>query len=58
MKNTKEKNLYITVLVILCLVSLFLIAFICFENMIKKTKHIPISDGLTCIDQMIFIDLS
>jgi hypothetical protein len=58
MKNTKEKNLYITVLIILCLVSLFLITFICFENIIKKTKHIPISDGLTNIEQIIFIDLS
>lgn len=47
MKNIDEKKLYIIILLCLCLVSLFLICTVLVEVKIKKTKHLPISNGLT-----------
>lgn len=46
-----KKNLYLRILLFLCLVSLFLIGIFYLENKIKKTKHIPISEGLSYNNQ-------
>lgn len=47
MKNTNSDKLYVKILLILCLISLFLICINLYDIKIRKTKHLPVSEGLS-----------
>jgi hypothetical protein len=47
MKKIYAKKLYLTLFLISCLVFLFLIGYFYVEEEIIKTKHIPITEGLS-----------
>lgn len=47
MKNTNSNKLYVKILLILCLISLFLICINLYDIKIRKTKYLPVSEGLS-----------
>ena len=57
MKKFNTNKIYTAILLILCLVCLFLISIFVIEAKINKTKHIPISEGLTHNTQILYTDI-